>query len=85
MLCRVAFSLLCIYIGASSLWNRAFALLFALSLTPLSSLLNLVKSNGDNAMGDVREVDEVEAIVRALVDGDKGVSARGKSKAEVLL
>ncbi|CAL9149404.1 unnamed protein product [Musa hybrid cultivar] len=48
-------------------------------------LLNLVNNNGDKTMGDVREVDRVETIVKALVDDDSRVSARGKSKIEALL
>ncbi|CAL9064992.1 unnamed protein product [Musa banksii] len=48
-------------------------------------LLNLVKNNGDKTLGDVREVDRAETIVRALVNNDNRVSARGKSKAEALL
>ncbi|CAL9780030.1 unnamed protein product [Musa acuminata subsp. burmannicoides] len=48
-------------------------------------LLNLVKNNGDKIVGDVREVDRAETIVRALVDDDSRVSMRRKSKAETLL
>ncbi|CAL9104056.1 unnamed protein product, partial [Musa textilis] len=42
--------------------------------------LNLVKSGGDKAMGDVREVDGVEATIRPLASIDCRVSARGKKK-----
>lgn len=48
-------------------------------------LLNLVKSNGDKVVGDVKEVDGMKATVRALVNGDSEVSTKGKSKAKMLL
>ncbi|URE14113.1 U-box domain-containing protein, partial [Musa troglodytarum] len=47
--------------------------------------LNLVKSGRDKAMGDVREVDGVEATIRPLASIDCRVNARGKKKIEVLL
>lgn len=50
-----------------------------------AALLNLVRSGGDKAVGVVKEVDEAEAIMRTLVDGNSRVSTRGKSKVEVLL
>ncbi|CAL9190490.1 unnamed protein product [Musa hybrid cultivar] len=49
------------------------------------ALLNLVKSNGENTMGDIREVDKAEVAMRALVVGDSRVSAREKSMVEMLL
>ncbi|RWW17368.1 hypothetical protein GW17_00018706 [Ensete ventricosum] len=42
-------------------------------------------SGGNKAVGDVREVDRAEAVVRARAGEESSVSARGKSKAEVLL
>lgn len=48
-------------------------------------LLNIVKSDEDKEMKDVREVDRNETTMRTLVDDDSRVSTRGKSKAEVLL
>ncbi|CAL9054299.1 unnamed protein product, partial [Musa banksii] len=48
-------------------------------------LLNLVKSNGDKVVGDIKEVDEVEATMRALDDDESQVSTRRKSKVKVLL
>ncbi|CAL9160259.1 unnamed protein product, partial [Musa hybrid cultivar] len=49
-----------------------------------AALLNLVKSDRDKTVGDVREVDGAEAVVRTLACSDNGVSTRGKSKAEAL-
>ncbi|URE05486.1 hypothetical protein MUK42_19734 [Musa troglodytarum] len=51
----------------------------------MTVLLNLVKSSGDKAMREFREVDGVEVTVRALVSDNSEVSARGKSKIETLL
>ncbi|CAL9095016.1 unnamed protein product, partial [Musa textilis] len=51
----------------------------------VTTLLNLIKSDGDKAMGDIMEADEVEVAMSALPSGDSGVSARGKSKAKALL
>ncbi|CAL9189403.1 unnamed protein product, partial [Musa hybrid cultivar] len=48
-------------------------------------LLNLVKSNEDKVLGNIKEVDEVEATMRALVDNESQVSTRRKSKVKVLL
>ncbi|CAL9753632.1 unnamed protein product [Musa acuminata subsp. burmannicoides] len=49
------------------------------------ALLNLVKSNGDKTIGDIKEVDRADATMRALADNDNGVSTRGNSKMEALL
>ncbi|CAL9095658.1 unnamed protein product [Musa textilis] len=51
----------------------------------MTVLLNLVKSSGDKTVREFREVDGVEVTVRALVSDNSEVSARGKSKIEVLL
>lgn len=48
------------------------------------TLLNLVKSDGNKTVGDVKEVNGAKAAMRALVSGNSRVSMRGKSKAEVL-
>ena len=40
--------------------------------------MNLVKNDGDKAMRDVKKVDGVEAIMRALVGNDNKVSIRGE-------
>ncbi|THU67038.1 hypothetical protein C4D60_Mb05t20450 [Musa balbisiana] len=37
-------------------------------------LLNLVKSNGDKAVGDITEVDGAKVTMRALANGDSKVS-----------
>ncbi|CAL9044585.1 unnamed protein product [Musa banksii] len=44
------------------------------------ALPNLVKNNRDNAMGDVKEMDAVDAAMRALVDNDNRMNTRGKSR-----
>ncbi|RZS28053.1 hypothetical protein BHM03_00061613, partial [Ensete ventricosum] len=51
----------------------------------VATLVNLVKGDRDKVMGDVKKVDKVEAIVRAMVDSDNRVSTRGKRKVEALL
>ncbi|URE27838.1 hypothetical protein MUK42_06709 [Musa troglodytarum] len=48
-------------------------------------LLNLVKSDEDKATGNIKEVDEAKATMRALVSDNSGVSVRRKSKTKVLL
>ncbi|XP_074575844.1 U-box domain-containing protein 16-like [Curcuma longa] len=51
-----------------------------------AALLNLVRSGGDKAVGDVMESEGAETLVRELAEGVGGeVSARGKSKAAELL
>lgn len=49
------------------------------------ALLNLVKSNRDKAVEEVREVNKARATVKALADDNNEVSARGKNEAKTLL
>ncbi|CAL9767715.1 unnamed protein product, partial [Musa acuminata subsp. burmannicoides] len=44
-----------------------------------ATLLNLVKSDGDKTVRDVKEVNGAKAAMRALVGGNSRVSTRGKS------
>ncbi|CAL9202493.1 unnamed protein product, partial [Musa hybrid cultivar] len=44
-----------------------------------ATLLNLVKSDGDKTVGDVKEVNGAKATMRALVGGNSRVNTRGKS------
>ncbi|XP_065009038.1 uncharacterized protein LOC135639171 [Musa acuminata AAA Group] len=48
-------------------------------------LQNLLKNNRDNTMGDVKEMDVVDATMRALVDNDSRTITRGKSKTKASL
>lgn len=52
----------------------------------LAVLLNLIKSDRDKTVGDIKEVDRAKATIRALVSNDDNrVSMREKSKMEALL
>lgn len=52
----------------------------------LAVLLNLIKSDRDKTMGDIKEVDRAKATIRALASNDDNrVSMREKSKMEALL
>ncbi|KAH0464915.1 hypothetical protein IEQ34_005018 [Dendrobium chrysotoxum] len=48
-----------------------------------AALLNLAMSGGEAAVGEIREVEDAEEVVRELAEA--GISARAKSKAEALL
>lgn len=48
-----------------------------------AALLNLAMSGGEAAMGEIREVEEAEEVIRELAEA--GISSRAKSKAEALL
>ncbi|RZR86846.1 hypothetical protein BHM03_00014128 [Ensete ventricosum] len=52
---------------------------------PLFALVVKDERRGTIRWGDVKEVDETKAIVKALIGSDNKMSKRGKSKTKVLL